>query len=213
MNGTDKHLHLNRKDGMIGGVCAGLADYFGVSTFLVRVAFVIATFFWPLTIAVYALLYFCLSDRPAGEIASGLADNRVCRHLKQVDYSKRLYKSRRNKKIAGVCAGLAEYFETSPFWIRLAFVGSLFFGPFAILVYIVAALIMDKEPEYSPAAAARPSDRYAAYANAAKSKRPVEKRDIRDCSKQFTELEDKLRRLEATITSKRFKLHSELNRM
>lgn len=211
MNETNKRLHLNRKKGMVGGVCAGLADYFGVDAFFIRLAFVIAIFTWPLTIFVYALLYFCLNDRPSSEVASGLANNRVCRHLKSVNYRKRLYKSRRNKKIAGVCGGLADYFETSPFFIRLAFIVSLFFGPFAIFAYIIAALLMDKEPESSGNTA--PTHNHVDTASDNRRQRPVEKRDIRDCSDKFSDLETKLRRLEATITSKRFKLHSELNRM
>lgn len=205
MNEADKKLNLNRRLGKIGGVCAGLSDYFGVEVFWVRLAFVVATFLWLPTIAVYILLYFCLSDKPVAETASGLTDNRLCRHLKQVNYRKRLYKSRHNKKLAGVCGGLADYFETSAFWIRVAFVVSLFFGPFAVFAYIVAALVMDKEPEYY----SRPQATEEPY----EAPRPMGKRDVQQCSEKFENLEKKLRRLEATITSKRFKLHNELNRM
>lgn len=217
MTATSNRLHLNRDRAVFGGVCAGLADYFGVSALVVRIAFVVATFVWPPMILVYAVLYICLNDKPAGQIADSLANSRVYRHFKQVDYRKRLYKSRRNKKIAGVCGGLADYFEISSFWVRLAFILALFFflGPFAIFAYLVAAIVMDKEPE------AVPRDNYA-HPEAAHSPRrgrdsyreaPIEKRDIGDCSEKFTKLENKLRRLEATITSKRFKLHSELNRI
>lgn len=200
-------LHLNRQKAMFGGVAAGLADYFGIEPFFIRLAFVIATLAWPPTIFIYGLLYICLNDKPTSEIASNLSNSRVCRHLKQVDYRKRLYKSRRNKRIAGVCAGIADYFEISPFWVRLAFVVSLFFGPFAIFAYLLAALIMDKEPVAgSPRA-------YGGRETGPASERPVRKRDFRNCSDKFADLEKKLRRLEATITSKKFKLHSEFNRM
>ncbi|MEX1032086.1 MAG: PspC domain-containing protein [Cellvibrionaceae bacterium] len=212
MNPSARKLHLNRKKGMFGGVCAGLSDYLGIEPFFIRLAVVIATFTWPLTIAVYALLYFCLTDKPTSEIASSLTNNRVCRHLKSVDYGKRLYKSRRDKKIAGVCAGLANYFETSSFFIRLAFLLSLFFGPFAIFAYIIAALIMDKEPELG-ADRTGPAQSNLAGKRKTYSAPPVDKRDIRDCGDKFDKLEAKLRRLEATITSKKFKLHSELKRM
>lgn len=211
MKETTRGLHLNRKKGMLGGVCAGLADYFGIDAFFVRLAFVIAIFTWPLTIVVYVVLYFCLSDQSSSDIANGLANNRVCRHLKNVDYRKRLYKSRENKKIAGVCAGFANYFETSPFFIRLAFVLSLFFGPFAIFAYIIAALVMDKEPLQAGNNGTGSSRR--PHRPDVQSERPVGKRDIRECGDKFSDLEAKLRRLEATITSKKFKLHSELNRM
>lgn len=49
--------------------------------------------------------------------------------------------------IAGVCGGIAEYFERDPTWIRLAFVLFLLFGGSAILVYAVLWLIvpLDKD--------------------------------------------------------------------
>lgn len=219
MSETTKGLHLNRKRGIFGGVCAGLADYFGVDAFIVRVAFIISTLVWPPMVLVYAVLYVCLNDKPASQIASSIANTRVCRHFRNVDYRKRLYKSRRNKKIAGVCGGLANYFEISSFWVRLAFILALFvfLGPFAIFAYIVAAIVMDKEPErltydrHGDEAHSAPRRRY----QSAETQRgaPIDKRDIRDCTDKFSDLEKKLRRLEATITSKRFKLNSELNRI
>jgi len=38
-------LYKNKKDGMIFGVCAGLSDYLGISTSLIRVGFVLAAIF------------------------------------------------------------------------------------------------------------------------------------------------------------------------
>ncbi|MCW8195040.1 PspC domain-containing protein [Proteobacteria bacterium 005FR1] len=222
MSATANRLHLNRERAVVGGVCAGLADYFGVSAFVVRLAFVIATLVWPPMILVYGVLYICLNDRPKSQIVDNLANSRVCRHFRNVDYRKRLYKSRRNKKIAGVCGGLADYLEINSFWVRLAFVLALFFvlGPFAIFAYIVAAIVMEKEPiavagephEHSPSGHRRTHRSYSTRSDSYREA-PVEKRDIRDCSAKFSDLESKLRRLEATITSKRFKLHSELNRI
>ena len=59
---------------------------------------------------------------------------------------KRLYRDTRNKKLLGVCAGLAKYFDIDPTIVRLVFV-LLSLGVFSgILVYIVCALIMPEEP-------------------------------------------------------------------
>jgi len=162
-------------------------------------------------VLVYVVLFFCLNDRPRSELAESINSSRVVRHFRDVDYGKRLYKSRRNKKLAGVCGGLADYFEISSFWVRLAFVLALFvfLGPFAILAYVIAAVMMDKEPLDNP----RSSNAYRHERFQVFDERPVEKRDIRDTSSKFADLEKKLRRLEATITSKKFKLHSEFNRM
>ncbi len=56
---------------------------------------------------------------------------------------KRLYLSRRDRKIAGVCGGLAEYFELDPALVRVAWVlfTLLSFGA-GILLYVIMALIV-----------------------------------------------------------------------
>jgi phage shock protein PspC (stress-responsive transcriptional regulator) len=60
---------------------------------------------------------------------------------------KRLYKSATDKKIDGVCAGIAKYFDIDPTLVRLLWVlGTLFVGA-GILAYIIAAIIMPREPE------------------------------------------------------------------
>lgn len=60
---------------------------------------------------------------------------------------KKLYKSNTDKKICGVCGGIAKYFNIDTTIVRLAFVLlSLFVGG-GLLLYILCALIMSKEPE------------------------------------------------------------------
>lgn len=58
---------------------------------------------------------------------------------------KRLYKSN-NKKICGVCAGIAEYFDVDPTIVRLIWAAVTLAGGSGILIYIVAALVMDDNP-------------------------------------------------------------------
>lgn len=60
---------------------------------------------------------------------------------------KKLYRSRRDRIIAGVCGGLAEYFGVDPTWVRLLFILLLILGGSAILVYIIMWLIVPLEPE------------------------------------------------------------------
>ncbi len=62
---------------------------------------------------------------------------------------KRLYRSRRNSMIAGVCDGLAEYLNMDPTVVRLIYVLlSLFTAAFpGLLVYIIAAIIMPLEEQ------------------------------------------------------------------
>lgn len=58
---------------------------------------------------------------------------------------KRLYKSRTDKMICGVCGGIAEYFNVDPTLIRLLLVLLGCTGS-GILAYIVAAVIIPMEP-------------------------------------------------------------------
>ena len=60
---------------------------------------------------------------------------------------KRLYRSRKNKVLAGVCGGIGEYFEIDPVLVRLIWiVFSLLWG-FGILLYIIAILVIPLEPK------------------------------------------------------------------
>ena len=58
---------------------------------------------------------------------------------------KKLLKSRTDKKICGVCGGLAKYFDVDSTLVRLAWVVFTLLGGSGILVYIIAAIIMQFE--------------------------------------------------------------------
>lgn len=60
---------------------------------------------------------------------------------------KKLYRVREGKKIAGVCEGLAKYFDVSPAVVRLLFV--LFVAAFSsgLIAYIILMIFMPKEPQ------------------------------------------------------------------
>ena len=60
---------------------------------------------------------------------------------------KKLYLSKNDKKLCGVCGGLAEYFEIDPTLIRLLWVLSVIFAGAGILAYIIAAIVIPKSPE------------------------------------------------------------------
>ena len=68
--------------------------------------------------------------------------------LREPGLINRLYRNPRRGMIFGVCRGIAEYFVISVFWTRiLTLFGLIFTGFFPIgLAYIVAALLMKKEP-------------------------------------------------------------------
>lgn len=58
---------------------------------------------------------------------------------------KRLYRSKKDQIIAGVCGGLGEYFDIDPTIIRLLWLLSIFVFGVGIFLYIIAAIII---PEY-----------------------------------------------------------------
>lgn len=60
---------------------------------------------------------------------------------------KRLYKSRIDKKLDGVCGGIGEYFNIDPTIIRLAWVLFSALGGSGIVAYIIAAIVMPRKPE------------------------------------------------------------------
>lgn len=55
---------------------------------------------------------------------------------------KRLYHSKKDKMLAGVCGGLAEYFDVDPSLVRLATVLLCLYAGTGLLVYIIAAIII-----------------------------------------------------------------------
>jgi phage shock protein C len=60
---------------------------------------------------------------------------------------KRLYRSRRQRMIAGVAGGIAEYFGTDPTWVRLAWaVLTIVNPPAGLVAYVVAAIVIPEEP-------------------------------------------------------------------
>ena len=59
---------------------------------------------------------------------------------------KRLYKSNQNKMIDGVCGGIAEYFGIDPTVVRLVWALFSLMGGSGILAYIIAAIIIPRNP-------------------------------------------------------------------
>ena len=59
---------------------------------------------------------------------------------------KRLYRNKSDVMIAGVCSGLAKYFDVDPTAIRLAFVLLLFVGFGGLWIYLVLWIIMPLDP-------------------------------------------------------------------
>lgn len=61
---------------------------------------------------------------------------------------KKIYRSKTDRKIAGVCGGLAEYLGMDSTIVRLVWLLVVLLGGTGVLLYIIAALVMPEEPSY-----------------------------------------------------------------
>lgn len=61
---------------------------------------------------------------------------------------KKLYRSRKNKKVGGVCGGIAEYFDLDPTLVRLGAIVLIFVWGAGVLAYIAAWAIIPERPSH-----------------------------------------------------------------
>ena len=124
-------------EGKLGGVCAGLAEYFDADVALVRAAWVVLSI-WPGAIVLGVIAYLAAwvlvprAEKPPATTSRP-----------------RLVRSQTDRRIAGVCGGLADYFDVDPTIVRLTWVvlsivaGAIVFG---VIAYVVAWFIIPPAP-------------------------------------------------------------------
>jgi phage shock protein PspC (stress-responsive transcriptional regulator) len=146
---SPKRLYRNSSAGRIAGVCAGIADYFDADVTLVRLVWVVlsivpGSFIGGLV--AYIAAWAIMTDSSVPTSAEAKAETR------------RLTRSTTDRKIAGVCGGLAEYFNLDATLVRVVWAiltivpGCIVLG---IVAYLVAWFIMPDSP--APHAVATPS--------------------------------------------------------
>ena len=143
---TVRRLTRSSTQGKIGGVCAGMADYFDVDVVLVRLAWIVLAILGAVVGGVIAYV--------AAWVLMPLATE-----PEPVPGGRRLTLSETDKKIAGVCGGIAEYFGVDATLVRIAWcVASIFFGAivFGIIAYLLAWFLIPRPTPavLSPAAPA-----------------------------------------------------------
>ncbi|KJS01163.1 MAG: phage-shock protein [Desulfobulbaceae bacterium BRH_c16a] len=108
-----------------------------------------------------------------------------------------IYRSR-DGVFLGVCKGLAEYFDFSIFWVRMALVVMFIFSGFwpVIGVYLVAAFFMKPEP-VKPIASEEEREFYDSYVNSPKSA-------AQRLKKKLQELDRRIRRMEDEVTGREY---------
>jgi len=137
-NWAKRRLVGRPAEGKIGGVCAGLAEYFDADVALVRATWVVLSI-WPGAIVLGVVAYIAAWIlMPRAETSGAAATTRA-----------RLVRSHTDRRIAGVCGGLADYFDLDPTIVRVAWVvvsivvGAVVFG---IIAYLVAWFIIPPAP-------------------------------------------------------------------
>lgn len=121
-----------------------------------------------------------------------------------------LMRDKANGKIAGVCAGLAEYFNIEVWLVRIIAVTALIFsGSFTSIIYIAMWFILDeKKPE---------PVNHSHHTVGVKTKvwqagEPPQ-RAFQEIIQEFSELETSLQKMERYVTSNAYKVDRELNRL
>jgi phage shock protein C len=111
----------------------------------------------------------------------------------------RLYRDTRRAWLAGVCAGIADYFGVSVGLVRfLTFLSAILFTMPTLFGYLVAGLVLRRRPDHL----------YASGEEEAfwRAMRLEPSRTAHDLVRKFEELERRLRAAEARVTSSEFKL-------
>jgi len=70
-----------------------------------------------------------------------------------IKVNKRLYRSRKERQLAGVCGGVADYLGVDPTLVRLLWVIFAIAGGPGVLLYVIMAAIVPEEPEFVQARA------------------------------------------------------------
>ena len=136
---TRRSLRRSVTNRKIAGVCGGLAEYLSVDVTLLRVLLVIVTIV-PGAVVGGVIAYLLAWLLMPGETARGPAHT-----------LRRLTRSATNRKMAGVCGGLGEYFVVDPtavrlLWAVLSIVPGFILG--GVAVYLVAWIVMPSSPEH-----------------------------------------------------------------
>lgn len=75
--------------------------------------------------------------------------NITLKHYKEINgVMKRLYKSKEDKVLAGICGGVAEYFQVDPTLVRIIWLFLTLFGGSGVLAYVIGMIIIPRSPDH-----------------------------------------------------------------
>ena len=119
--------------------------------------------------------------------------------------TRRFFRDTKNGMVGGVCAGIADYFGFDVSLVRIiTFISILFLGT-PLLIYIALVLIVPRKPQSDDQT---PAER--AFHSAM---RRAPKATFSEVSYRFRDLDSRLQRMERYVTSRRFQLDREFDRL
>jgi len=127
---------------------------------------------------------------------------------------RKLYRLPRQGKIAGVCAGVADFFGYEAWVIRLIAVAAVILGlPFVILIYVVLWFALDVKPSERKDKKERHRGQYRPTVGEVWKAGNDPKKSVKDLNDIFDVLVGRLENIEKYVTSKRYALDSEFSKM
>lgn len=117
-----QQLFRDQKRKILGGVCSGIANYFGIDAVWIRLIFGILAFAYGLTIVAYLIMW---------AVVPGSFD------LDEPESAKKMFRDGERKVIGGVSGGIAAYFGIDIILVRVLFIAFTFFFGVGFAIYIV----------------------------------------------------------------------------
>lgn len=133
-------------------------------------------------------------------------------------YLRNLYRNSREGKIAGVCAGFADYFDV-PYWVaRLVFISLVIFTfQFALIGYVIAIFMMKKRDsrQYKSYSESRHWEKSNRDHSEARAKvfnytKPVSSR-LQDIRERLRRLDEQVGAMEGYVTSKKYQTAKDIS--
>ncbi|MCQ8884688.1 envelope stress response membrane protein PspC [Pseudoalteromonas agarivorans] len=119
-------------------------------------------------------------------------------------------------KIAGVCAGLSDYFNMELWLVRIIFVSAVLLtgGPLFVVAYIAAWFILDKkDPTTIHASSSTKTDDPLEVKFKVWQKGEPPRRALQDLKERLTRIDTRLQDMERHVTSSEFTVSREINKL
>ncbi|CCQ12409.1 Phage shock protein C [Pseudoalteromonas luteoviolacea B = ATCC 29581] len=127
-----------------------------------------------------------------------------------------LFRDYKRGKIAGVCAGLSDYFNMELWLVRILFITAILLsGPFFVVLYVACWFILDKAPTEHHAAS-QTEDVHEERVNVkfkVWQKGEPPRQALFELKERFTRLDTRIQRLEMHVTSPEFTVSREIDRL